>query len=310
MSRDNHIRSAERAVYDSFGVTPREQALTVDVGAGTADVRLTSFGPEASAQPPVLLLHGIGSMTVLAAPLLPHLAGRRVIAIDWPGHGLSGRAVLPPGTSIRRHAVSTITSVLDQLGVREVDVMGHSMGAQFAIYAALDLPDRVRRLVLLGAPGAALPGVKPLPLMVVMGQPVLGRLLLSVPMSEAAFLRNTEMGLGKGALADMPPQLLAAGRQIGRRPGGAASLASFFRVIIRGRKIRAGVAVSHTELRSLTQPTLFVWGDDDVFLTPTAAATSIACLPHCELMTLPATGHAPWLREHAAVGAAVQRHLS
>lgn len=309
-SADDRIRAAERAVYAFFGADPREQTLTVDVGSGEADVRVTSFGPDTTELPPVLLLHGIGSMTAMAAPLLSYLADRRVMAVDWPGHGLSGRCVLPPGTSIRHHAVTTITSVLDQMGLEQVDVIGHSMGAQFALYAALDLPQRVRRLVLLGAPGAALPGVKPLAVMVVMGQPVLGRLLLSVPMSEAAFLRSTEMGLGKGALEDMPAELLAAGRQIGRRAGSAVSLASFFRAMIRGRAIRSGVAISTAELATLTQPVLLVWGDDDVFLSPTAAAPSIACIRDRELMTLPATGHAPWLREHAAVGAAVQRHLS
>ncbi len=307
---DDRIRAAETAAYATYGVVGREQLVSVDTGAGQVSVRLTLFGPEHSEQPPVLLLHGIGSVTVLAAPLLAHLPGRRVIALDWPGHGLSGPCVLAAKTNIRRHAVTTIKALLDQLGIDKVDVVGHSLGGQFALYAGLDLPDRVRRLALLGAPGAGFGGVKPLLAMVIAAVPRLGPLLLSRRLNESMFVRTSEMALGKGALDAVPAGLVTAGTLIAHRPGVPDSLASFFRALLRGRSVRTGVALIFDELGTLTQPALLVWGDQDVFLAPTGAASSITSIRDCHLLRLLDAGHAPWLQHDALVGAAVARHLS
>lgn len=71
-----------------------------------------------------------------------------------PGTGYSrARAVFPNGTDLRRFAVSVMDSLMDKLGIHRVDLVGHSLGAQFSVYAALDLAAQVRRVVLLGAPG-------------------------------------------------------------------------------------------------------------------------------------------------------------
>jgi pimeloyl-ACP methyl ester carboxylesterase len=307
---DQRIRDAEDDAYAHYGVKGREKVIRVDGGTGFVDVRLMLFGPEESVEPPVLFLHGIGSATVVAAPLIAHLEGRRVIALDWPGHGLSGPFVLPPKTNIRWHATTTIGSILDVLGIPQVDVVGHSLGAQFGLYAALDLPERVRRLVLLGAPGAAFMGVRPIPLMMLLAVPGVGRLALSKKMSEEVFLRNSELALGAGALKAAPAGLIRAGNEIATRPGVPASVASFFRVLIKGASIRAGVGIPDAELATLTQSTLMVWGDEDVFLAPMAAAASIVSIRDGHLVRLPNSGHAPWLQAETAVGEAVARHLS
>ena len=97
---------------------------------------------------------------------------------------------------------------------------------------------------------------------------------------------------------------------IAHRPGVPDSLASFFRALLRGRSVRTGVALIFDELGTLTQPALLVWGDQDVFLAPTGAASSITSIRDCHLLRLLDAGHAPWLQHDALVGAAVARHLS
>lgn len=95
-----------------------------------------------------VLLHGIGlshrSFLRLADRLIPH---GRVIAFDLPGFGGSPRPR-------RRLAVSdyarVIGAVLEGLGVASVVAVGHSMGAQFALELALQHPDLVDRVVLIG----------------------------------------------------------------------------------------------------------------------------------------------------------------
>jgi pimeloyl-ACP methyl ester carboxylesterase len=306
---DRAVREAERSAYAHYGLEPQEKMVTLDVGFGRAEVRLTVFGTPGGQEPPIVLLHGIASVTVLFAPLLAHLRDRYVIAVDWPGHGLSAESALPAGFSIRRHATVTIESLLDLLDLPEVDLVGHSMGAQFGLYAALDLDDRVRRLVLLGAPGAGFQGVEPVLAMKLLAVPGLGRLMLSLPMSDKAFERNNELTLGPGALKDLPPDLVLAARLLGSRAVNARSIAAYFRALIKRSSVRTGVAVPIEELSRLRQPTLLAWGDEDVFLAPLDGARSVVAIRDAHLIRVPHAGHAPWLTATGLVGRAVVAHL-
>jgi len=304
----DRIRRAEWLVYDHYGLEPRESRHRLDTGCGHTDVRVTEFSLGAPGVP-VVVLHGVGSATVLAASLLGQLAHRRVIAVDWPGHGLSGPCILPPGLPLRTHAVTTLASLLDALGLPEVDLVGHSLGAQFSLYAAHDLGPRVRRVVLLGAPGAAIAGVKPVPAMKVLAVPGVGKAVLSVKMSARTFARTQDQVLGVGAFDDNPGDLVTALYQLASRRANAASIASFFRALIKAGSVRPGVHVSHEEIGRLRQPLLFVWGDQDVFMTPAAGAGAIVAARDVRLLRLPTAGHAPWLQAIRTVGPAVVDHL-
>jgi len=306
--RDERVRAAEGDAYSYYGLSPRERVLPLHLPGGRVDVRVQVFG-ETSDRTPILVLHGIASISVLAAPLLPFLGDRQVFVVDWPGHGLSGPGILPPTMPFRRYAVETVRALLDELGLDVVDLVGHSLGAQISLYSALDLSTRVRRVVLLGAPGASIPGTKPLAVMKLLAVPRLGETLLSLPMSMRAFERNNDMALGEAAMADLPEPLIEAAWLLSGRTANAASIASFFRGLIKGGSLRAGVPLSFDELGWLTQPVLFAWGDEDVFLKPLDGARSIASVRDVRLLRLPGAGHAPWLQAPEAVGTAIAQHL-
>jgi pimeloyl-ACP methyl ester carboxylesterase len=304
---DARIRAAEVETLREYGLAREERYVDVDTGHGRARVRV-SFTGEGTDLPPVLSLHGIGSAAALSIPVLPHLAGRRVISLDWPGHGLSDPCVLPPGADMRAHADAVVDSLLDALGHGRVDVMGHSMGAQIALCAALDLRDRVRRLVLLGAPGGAFAGLRLLAAMKVLAIPGVGPAVLARPMSDRAFDRFNDQALGVGALDEHPPALRETLRLLAARTANGPSLAGYFRaMVVRGR-VRPGVALEERELARLVQPTLAAWGDADVFLAPGDAARSLVAIRDVHVVRV-AGGHAPWLDEPDRVGAAIRRHL-
>jgi len=96
-------------------------------------------------QPPLLLFNGIGANVELVAPFLEALNGRQAIVFDVPGVGGSPTPALPyrPGWLARLSA-----RLLDQLGHRQVDVLGVSWGGVAAQQFALQYPVRCRRLVL------------------------------------------------------------------------------------------------------------------------------------------------------------------
>jgi len=92
------------------------------------------------------LLHGVTRRWQDFIPLLPALTQRwRVFALDFRGHGRSGRT---PG---RYHVTDYVRDVVALLKfhVREPSVLyGHSLGAMAAAGAAADAPSLVRAIVL------------------------------------------------------------------------------------------------------------------------------------------------------------------
>ena len=100
-------------------------------------------------QPTVLLLHGWGASLYMwrewYAPLAA--AGRRVIAVDLPGHGLSDR---PDDPRVYRVGamVAAVRELLDVERLTSVDVVAQSMAGTIAIELATEGGSRFNRTVL------------------------------------------------------------------------------------------------------------------------------------------------------------------
>jgi len=308
---DARMRAAEKMLAAHYGRTLVEHTVT---GPGGVAVRVVEYpavagGAVEAALPPVLLLHGIASVTAVALPLVAALPKRRILAVDWPGHGLSGRSVLPKGADLRAVVVGVLETVVEALHLERVDLVGHSLGGQFALYFALRRRARVRRLVLLGAPGAGFAEVRPVAAMRVLAVPGLGTAILGLSTSLPAYKKQSERLIGAGALDGFPEEITEIGYLASQRPDFAPSVASLFRTLMTTAGIRPMIALSHDELATIGVPVLMVWGDADAFLSPEEGRASFDAIPGAELLELPG-GHAPWLNDLDRVGLAVSEFLS
>ena len=102
---------------------------------------------------PVLLIHGSGpgvSAWVNWRSVLPRLSQEhRVIAPDVVGFGYTEYR---PGTVYNRALwQSHVIGLLDALGLEKVSIVGNSFGGDVAMWLAIDVPDRVHRMVLMGS---------------------------------------------------------------------------------------------------------------------------------------------------------------
>lgn len=74
----------------------------------------------------------------------------RLIAFVRPGYGLSDEYRYTEA-GIRRTVVTALKDVLDALDMLRIDLIGRSMGSRTAILFALEHPDRVEHLTLVGS---------------------------------------------------------------------------------------------------------------------------------------------------------------
>lgn len=100
---------------------------------------------------PLIFLHGGGpggNSWLDFSPVLEYFSDRRCIFLDLPQYGGSSKEPFsgPNWSFHARH----IVGAMDVLGIEKADMAGGSVGATAALAAAINYPDRVRRLALSG----------------------------------------------------------------------------------------------------------------------------------------------------------------
>ena len=101
---------------------------------------------------PLVLIHGglttIGQMQGWVKPLAKT---RQVIAVEMQGHGRTADTDRPMSFTTMG---DDIAALLDHLKIAKADLVGHSFGGASAIRAAIQHPEKVRRLVVISSPYA------------------------------------------------------------------------------------------------------------------------------------------------------------
>lgn len=139
--RDVHWEHNRTAVFHN----DRSRFITVD------GVRVHYQDAGDLNAPTLVLIHGFASSTLVWSKVLLEVAaaGFRVIAPDLLGYGYSGkprRLEYTIGSQARM-----VVGLLDELGIDSATIIGSSYGAAVAATIALDQPERVEKLILVGA---------------------------------------------------------------------------------------------------------------------------------------------------------------
>jgi pimeloyl-ACP methyl ester carboxylesterase len=283
------FEEAERAAAARIGLSYQSRYLALARPA----LRLRLL--EAGEGRPLLLVHGGGGIGAQWAPLMARLPGFRAIAFDRPGCGLSDGFDYT-GVPLRAHALEVMESLLDALGLASVDLVANSMGGLWSLWLAEARPERVASLVLLGCPALLLGSGAPAA-MHLLAVPALARLAARrPPRSPEQTRKMLAMIAGAPAVAKMAAEMIECAWRAQLLPGARSS---FFGLV--GRALtpfgrRRESVFGADELRRVRQPTLFVWGDRDVFGAPSTGERACRLMPDARLEVVPG-GHTPWMDE-------------
>lgn len=231
------------------------------------DGRVIRYFERGEGGTPLVLVHGFGGD--LNNWLFNHealAAGRRVIALDLPGHGESGKALQRGDLD---ELSSVVLSLLDYLDINVAHLVGHSMGGAVSLNTARLKPQRVRSLTLIGSAG--------------LGQEING-----------SYLQGFVDAANRNALKPQLVQLFSNAELVNRQmlddmlkykrlEGVDAALRQLSATLFaEGRQqmdLREVVQAGHV-------PTLVIWGNDDAII-PATHSQGLAA----RVEVLPGQGH-------------------
>lgn len=248
----------------------------------------------------IVLVHGLGSSLYTWKDVIGPLSrSHEVVALDLPGFGQSE---LPPDLTADVFP-SVVVGLMDQLGLAQASLVGHSMGGAVATVVAADSPERIRRLVLLDAAGFNLePADRPW-LLRLLGSDV-GGLLARLP--RRRFL--TTLGLrqvffdGSHVTAERIDEYLAPFE----RPGATEALRSLL-----GPRGLGAFSSFGDVVRRVVAPTLVIWGREDRWIPLEQADRFQAALPpSARKVILDRCGHMPQEEHPGAIAKVLDEFLT
>ncbi|MFG2679706.1 alpha/beta fold hydrolase [Streptomyces sp. NPDC048392] len=218
----------------------------------------------------VLLLHGGGGPGTVE-PWADRLAASREARVITPTHpGFNGTVRPAPLTTVAGLA-ALYTDLLERLELRDVTVVGNSVGGWIAAEMAVRAPERAGRYVVVDGVGVRVPG-----------HPVAD--FSSLTLNEVAALSYADPAAHFTRPDDLPP---AARRAM---PGNRGAL-----------ELYAGRAMSDAtlldRLRKITDPALVVWGEADRICTPGYGHAFAAAIPGATYTVVKGAGHLPQIEQ-------------
>jgi len=119
--------------------------------ATLTDGRRIAYIDEGQGSETIIFIHGLGSYLPAWKQNIEVLKNHfRCIAIDLPGYGHSSKE---PHSGMMSFYASAVIDFMDQLGIENAVLAGHSMGGQISMVAAMMYPERVSRLILAAPAG-------------------------------------------------------------------------------------------------------------------------------------------------------------
>lgn len=207
---------------------------------------------------PLLMIHGFGECIDQSwGEIIPELAkSYRVVAINQRGHGASTN---PTGKFTHRQSAEDVRSLLNALGIKRASAIGFSSGGMTLLHLATRYPDRLSKLVLVGA--------------------------------TTHFGEQARRIMRSVASDGLPPSVREQFLKCASR--GAAQVDELSRQFGGFKDSYTDVNFKVTDLKRIKAQTLIVHGDRDDFFHVSIPVAMYEAIPNSQLWIVPQGDHSP-----------------
>ncbi len=250
-----------------------------------------------AAGPPVVLIHGYTDNARDWVPMLPYLSKDfRLIIVDIRGHGQSSK---PECCYSRLDFAYDIKLLLDGLGVKRADIVGHSLGSIIAQTFAEYWPQMTSHVVLIASTGGHPPGAA----------------RTAPKFDYAAEIRKLKEPIEPDspfmiAWWDSPTPVDAEFIRRQRRDAAGIPLRVWLAVLDQGLSPDNDYAELQRTLPRLQAPTLLIWGSKDPIMEEPVRQTLRSALPHAQVRVFDGLGHNPFWEDPRAVATVINDFLA
>jgi 3-oxoadipate enol-lactonase len=229
---------------------------------------------------PVIFLHGIMMNTMSWLAFVPDLSKRfKLILLDFRDQGQSSRMKEQYGQDIH---IGDVLSLLDQLNITKVHLMGLSYGGQVALRFALQYQNRLKSLCLFNTPNRVTNHLRQ----------------IGIAWETAAELNDGErfFQLAIPFIYSEPFYEAHLDFLMERQKIFKSLLTKeWFEGFIRLSRSVKDYALSPEELKTIKVPTILVGADLDVVVSNRSMKDIHENIPNCEWLMIPDAGHGAFL---------------
>jgi pimeloyl-ACP methyl ester carboxylesterase len=269
----------------------RRQTVATELGPCSVRVQQGTGSLPPASGTPVVYLHGAAGSWTTFLPLLSGAPAHDRVLIDLPGWGESTKGARLEDFSIEAMA-RAVTGVLDSIGYRRWNLVGHSMGGFLALHIAAAWPERTASVATISATTFGVSEAARRPLRSLARFPAFVGMLLAMRSMAALGPAGSALVRAIGTTPVMRPLMspffadpAAISATVIRRLGDDARPACF------SAAARAAAHYDFSRWRGIRCPVLATRGDSDVF-TPRSDLVRLAGLvPHVRMVTIPRCGH-------------------
>ncbi|HEX3144223.1 MAG TPA: alpha/beta hydrolase [Pyrinomonadaceae bacterium] len=232
---------------------------------------------------PLILIHGfISSNSIWSHVLLP-LAHRgfRAIAPDLPGYGYSEKPADAKYSIVEQ--ARAVIGLMDRLHIKKAIVVGASYGGAVAATMALDYPDRVHKLIMIGA--VTNDDAKKKFLLRVSCLPLIGDIATPLFLGSRWILRKRMQAMYRRMQKPINEKMVASRHHL-------LAAANTHRAMIRTARAWSANRIER-EASLIRQPTMIVWGDQDDHFPLDNAFRLRDAIPNSKLIVFRNCGHLP-----------------
>ena len=246
--------------------------------------------------PAVVLIHGYTDNARDWVPMLPYLAKRyRLVLVDIRGHGRSSK---PECCYTRFDFAYDIKLLLDSLGVRKADIIGHSLGSIIGQTFAEFWPERTAHLVLIASTGGSPPDKPKKPRQFDFAAEI--RKLKEPIEADSPFMI---------AWWDSPTPVDPDFIRRQRKDAAGIPLRVWLAVLDQGLPGNPYVDLQGT-LPRLKAPALLIWGSKDPIMEEDMRQSLRDALPGAQVKIFEGLGHNPFWEDPRAVAEVINAFLN